>query len=57
VREGLVSPELAARLEQGEHLLKELRRRFITALTQAPAPDQEPADLLRRLAAGLDEGD
>ena len=36
VREGVVSPVRAARLEKGERLIQELRRRFLGALMTAP---------------------
>lgn len=36
VREGAVSPARAARLAQGERLLKNLRQRFLTVLLTAP---------------------
>jgi heterodisulfide reductase subunit C2 len=52
VREGVVSPEQAARLAAGEDLIQELRRRLIGALLAAPE-DTELKETLTRLVKDL----
>ncbi len=49
LREGLVSPSRAARLEQGEHLIQELRRRLISEIMAEGKGDADPKALLARL--------
>jgi heterodisulfide reductase subunit C len=46
LREGMISSARAARLEQGERLIQELRRRLIASLLEGP----EEAELIAELA-------
>jgi heterodisulfide reductase subunit C2 len=55
VREGLVSPEFAARLEQAERLIQELRRRLIGKIVAAGTSDVDPKTLLAKLINDLEE--
>jgi heterodisulfide reductase subunit C2 len=52
-RDGFISPERLARLEQGERLIQELRRRLIGEVLDGPEA-QEVKDALARIAAELD---
>jgi len=53
LRDGCISPSLAARLAQGERLLQELRRRLIEELLAGPE-ELEVKDALARLAGEVD---
>ena len=54
VREGVVSPVRAARLEKGERLIQELRRRFLGALMTAPEDGLNLKAELDRVLAELE---
>ncbi|MDI6852029.1 MAG: 4Fe-4S dicluster domain-containing protein [Deltaproteobacteria bacterium] len=49
VREEFVSPEHAARLEEAERLVQELRRRLIRAILEKTDGDLDPKDALSKL--------
>jgi len=53
LRDGLISPGRVARLEQGERLIQELRRRLIGELLSGPE-ELEVKDALARIAGELD---
>ena len=55
LREGLVSPAQAARLEQGEHLIQEVRRRLIRALLAETDGDVDPKAALMKLLTNLEK--
>jgi heterodisulfide reductase subunit C2 len=55
VREGLVSPERAARFEQAEHLIQELRRRLIVELLAEPDGDVDLKDTLSKVLNHLED--
>jgi hypothetical protein len=47
IREGIISAERAALLEQGEHLVQELRRRLIAEVLTGPEEPDLQATLAR----------
>jgi heterodisulfide reductase subunit C len=53
IREGLVDPAHAARLEQAEHLIQEVRRRLIRELLAKADGDVDPKDALMKLLNDL----
>ena len=53
VREGIISAARAARLDQGERLIQELRRRLIAQLLEGP----EDRDLKAALAEIIEDVD
>ena len=53
LRDGCISPARAARLEQGERLIQELRRRLIGEILSGPK-ELEVKDVLARLAGEED---
>lgn len=53
LRDGFFPQELAARLQQAEVLLQDLRRRLLTRLLADPAEAKEPRQLLQELVAAM----
>jgi hypothetical protein len=53
LRDGFISPARLARLEQGERLIQELRRRLIADILDHDA-ESEVKDALARIAGELD---
>lgn len=54
IREGFVSPGRAARLEQSEHLIQELRRRLIGEILAEDEDDPDLKELAARLIDNLE---